>query len=81
VLTSTDVASAPGAARGARAAIRAKWQTARATLSAPDSSHGRRQNQPAMDGGRGAHLPLAAGFLLRATEARGGYRVIAFGGV
>jgi hypothetical protein len=34
-----------------------------------------------MDGGRGAHLPLAAGFLLRATEARGGYRVIAFGGV
>jgi hypothetical protein len=56
--------------RGARAATRARWQTASATLSAAYPSHGSRKNQPTMDGARGALLPLAASFRLRGIEAR-----------
>ena len=45
-----------------------------ATLPAADASHGSRENHPTMDGARGALLPLAAGFRLRATEARCGWQ-------
>ena len=60
------------AASGARAATRARWQTAGATLPATDASHGSRQNEPTMDGTRGALVPLAAGFRLRGSQARWG---------
>ena len=42
-------ASSPSAAGEAHAATRARWQTARATLSATDASHGGGQNEPTMD--------------------------------
>ena len=50
-----------------------------ATLPATDASDGSRQNQPTMDGARGALLPLAAGFRLRATQARCGCSIMSRG--
>jgi hypothetical protein len=66
-------------ARGARAATRARWQTAGAAIPATYPSHGSGKNHPTMDGGRGALSPLAASFRLRATEARGECRVMSRG--
>ncbi len=60
----------------ARAATRARWQTGGATLPAAYGSSGSRQNQPTMDGARGALLPIAAGFRLRASQARWGCSII-----
>ncbi len=51
-----------------------------ATLPAADSSSGSRANQPTMDGARGALLPIAAAFRLRATQARCGGRVMSWRG-
>jgi hypothetical protein len=45
-------------------------------LSAADPSHGSRQNHPTLDGTRSALLPVAAGFRLSATQARGGRSVM-----
>jgi hypothetical protein len=58
------------ATSGARAATRARWQASSATLSAPNTSHGSTKDHPAMDGLRGALLPLAKGFRLRGIKAR-----------
>ena len=52
------------------AAARARGQTSGTTLPAAYTSDGSRQNQPTMDGARGALLPIAAAFRLRATQAR-----------
>jgi IS1 family transposase len=52
-----------------------RWQASGATLSATDACDGSGKNQSTMDGKRGALLPLAAGFRLRATEARCGRSV------
>ena len=60
-------------------ASRARGQTSGATLSATDTSHGRRQNHPAMDGTRGARLPLAKGFRMSATKDRSECRVMSRG--
>ncbi len=54
-------------------------QPAGATLSATDSSHGSGKNHPTMDGARGARLPPASGFRLRATQARCGGSVMPWG--
>src|SRR5947207_6524463 len=62
------------AAGQSRAAARARRQTSRATLPSTDTSHDSGKNQPAMDGARGARLPLAKGVRLRGTEARCGWR-------
>ena len=62
-------ASSRIAASDARAAARTRWQTSGATLSATYASHGSRENQPTMDGARGALVPLAAGFRLRGSQA------------
>ena len=64
-------APSPSTPSGARAATRARWQPSGTTLSATDSGHGCRQNQPSMERARDARLPIAAGIRLRATEARG----------
>jgi hypothetical protein len=69
-------ASSPIPTSSAHAATRARGQTDCATLSPANSGDGSRQNTSTMDGARGALLPLAAGFRLRATTARGGCRVI-----
>ena len=60
----------------ARAAARARWQAGGATLPAANSSHGSRENQPTVDGARGALLPIAAAFRLSATQARCGGSVM-----
>jgi transposase-like protein len=73
-------ASSPIAARRARAATSARGQVGGATLLATDTSHGRRENHSTMDGARGALLPLAAGFRLRATTVRCGRRSMSWGG-
>jgi hypothetical protein len=57
-------------AGSSRAASRTRWQTSSATLSATNSSNGRRENQPTMDGARGALVPLVACFRLRAREIK-----------
>ncbi len=44
-----------------------------------DASDGSRENQPTMDGARGALLPIAAGSRLRATQARCGCSVMPWG--
>jgi hypothetical protein len=72
-------ASPPHTARGARAATRARWQPAGATLPTTYTCHGNRQNHPTMDGARGALVSLAAGFCLRGMEVRGGCSVISRG--
>jgi hypothetical protein len=72
-------ASSPSTPSGARAATRARGQSGGTTLSATDSGHGCRQNQPAMERARGARLPIAAGIRLRATEARGVCRIMSRG--
>ena len=61
----------PAAARG---------QAGGATLPPAYASHGSGENQPAMDGARGARLPIAAGFRLRATQARCGGSIMSWGG-
>src|SRR6266566_3454009 len=80
VPTIMDVASSCLAADSAHAASRTRGQTASATLSATDGSHGRRQNHSTMDNARDAHLPLAKGFRLSATQARCGSGAMAWGG-
>src|SRR5215467_1196573 len=70
--TIMDVASSSIAANEARAATRTRGQIIGATRPPAHSSHGSRQNPPAMDGPRGARLPFVANFRLRATEARWG---------
>jgi hypothetical protein len=57
---------------GARAAARARREVGSATLPAAYASDGSRENEPTMDGARGALLPIAAGSRLRATQARCG---------
>jgi len=56
--------------RGARTATRARWQTGGATVPTTYASDGSRRNQPTMDGSRGTLVPLAAGFCLKASEAK-----------
>jgi hypothetical protein len=73
-------ASSPLPARGARAATRARWQTARTTLSATDASHGSGKNEPTMDSQGGALLPVAASFRLRGSQARYGRNSVPWGG-
>ncbi len=68
------------ATSGARAATRARWQSSGTTLPATDASHGSGKNEPTMDSHRGALLPLAASFRLRATQARCGCSVMAWSG-
>jgi hypothetical protein len=63
-------ASSRIAAGSAHAASRTRWQPSGTTLPTTYGSSGSRQNHPTMDGARGALLPIAASFLLRATEAR-----------
>jgi hypothetical protein len=60
------------AAGEARAATRTRGQTIGATLPATYAGDGSGENHPTMDGAFGALLPLAKGFRLRGTEARGG---------
>ena len=72
-------ASPPSAAGSARAAARARWQAGGATLSAADASDGGRQNPSTMDGSRGALVPVAAAFRLKADEARCGWSVTSRG--
>ena len=55
-----------------RAAARARGQVDSATLPPAYPSYGRRENEPTMDGARGALTPFAAGFRLSASESRGG---------
>jgi hypothetical protein len=73
-------ASSPLTAGGARAATRARGQTAGATLSATHSSDGSWQNQPTMGSQGGALLPLAAGLRLSGSQARWGCRSIPLAG-
>jgi hypothetical protein len=54
-------------------------QTASATLPASYGSSGRRENTSTMDGAGSALLPLAAGFRLRGSQAKGGCRVMSRG--
>jgi len=68
------------AADSAPAASRTRWQTSSATLPPAYPSHGSGQNQPTMDGARGALLPLAKDFRLSATQARCGCLVMAWSG-
>jgi hypothetical protein len=63
-------APSPLPSSGAHAAASTRWQAGGATLSAANGSSGCRQDQSTMDGMRGALVPLAAGFRLRATQAR-----------
>src|SRR5712691_2755080 len=63
-------APSPIPSSGAHAAASTRWQPGGATLSAANASDGCRQDQSTMDGRRGALVPLAAGFRLRATQAR-----------
>jgi hypothetical protein len=65
---------------GARAATRARRQANGATLPTAYSSHGSGKNQPTVDGVRGALLPIAADFRLRATQTRCGGSVMSWGG-
>jgi len=65
---------------GARAATRARWQAGGATLPTVYLSDGSRENEPTMDRTRGALLPIAAGFRLRATQARCGCNVMSCAG-
>ena len=57
-------------AHDARAAARTRGEAASATLSSADPSHGRRENDPTMDGARSALVPLAPAFRLRGSQAR-----------
>jgi transposase-like protein len=63
-------APSPSAAGEARAAARTRGQASSATLSAANSSHGSRKNPSTLDDARVAHLPLAAGFRLRARKIK-----------
>ena len=72
----TDVASSPSTASGARAATRARGQPSDATRPPAYGSSGSGKNHPTMDGARGALLPLAADFRLRASQARWGCSLI-----
>jgi hypothetical protein len=62
--------STPIATRGAHAASRTRRQTSGATLSTPDGGSGSRQNHPTMDDARGALLPIATRFPLRARKIK-----------
>ncbi len=73
-------ASTPITPSGARAAARARGQAAGPTLSAANTGDGSRQNTSTMDGARSALLPVASGFRLSATQARGGRSVMSRGG-
>jgi hypothetical protein len=55
---------------GARAATRTRGQSSGTTLPAANPSDGSGENTSTMDGSRGAHLPIAAGFRLRANKPR-----------
>ena len=68
--------SPPIAAGGACAAARARGQIGGATLPTTDAGDGSRQNQPTMDGARGARLPIAKGFRLRGIAARWRCRIL-----
>jgi hypothetical protein len=68
------------ATSGARAAASAWGQAGGATLSTANSGDGSWKNASTMDGARGAHLPLAAGFCLRATQAKCGCRSMSWRG-
>jgi IS1 family transposase len=65
-------ASSPIPTSSARAPVRTRGQTSGTTLSTANSGYGCWQNQSTMDGARGAFLPIATGFRLRASESRGG---------
>jgi IS1 family transposase len=58
----------------------ARWQVGSATLPTAYGSSGSRENEPTMDGVRGALLPIAAGPRLRAPEASCGGSVMSWGG-
>jgi hypothetical protein len=73
-------APSPITPSGARAATRARWQTGGATLPTTYTCDGSRQNQPTLDSARGAHLPIAASFRLRATTARCSCSVMSWSG-
>jgi hypothetical protein len=73
-------ASSPLTASGAGFATRARWQTDGAALSAADACHGSWKNHPTMDDARGALLPRAFAFRLRATTARCSCTVLAWSG-
>ena len=59
-------------AGSAWAAARTKEQTSSATLPAANAGDGGGENEQTMDDARGALVPLAAGFRLRASRARWG---------
>src|SRR5947209_3817988 len=63
-----DVASPCSSARGARAASRTRGQTSGSAVPAANASYGSRQNPAAMEGARGALLPITASFCLRALK-------------
>jgi hypothetical protein len=69
-------ASSPIAESSARAATRARWHSSGATRPPTDGSSGSRQNDPRMDGARGALLPRAFAFRLRGIQARWGCRIM-----
>ncbi len=62
------------AAGEARAAARTRWQASGATLSATDSRHGGRENEPTMECRGSALFSPAAGPLLRLLRAPSGFR-------
>jgi hypothetical protein len=55
-------------ATSARAATSTRGQPAGSTLPAADPCDGSRENPPALESARGAHLPIAASFRLRALK-------------
>jgi hypothetical protein len=69
-------ASSRSTACEARTAAGARWQTSGTTLSPVNSGDGSRENEPTVDSKGSALMPLAAGFCLRATEARAGCSII-----
>ena len=62
------------AASGLCRASRTRWQASGATLSATDSSHGSRENEPTVDSGIGSLFSPAAGPLLSLLRAPSGFR-------
>jgi hypothetical protein len=62
--TITDVASSCLAARGARTATRARWQTGGTTVPTTYASDGSRQNPPTLVNARSPVLSFAAGVML-----------------
>ena len=64
--------SSRSAAGEARAAARPRGQAGGATLSAADTCDGCGQNTSTMDSQGGAHMPFAAAFRLRGSQARWG---------